>query len=136
MLRPGRHCRVITELNADVIALQEVTLDLAGELAGRFESITGMQAVDGTLFERGVGRYGNLLLTHPPLATHLHDIACPGRETRGIIEAAVQTQDGLLRILANHLGRSGRERSTQIDQIAELIKASGQATLLLGDFNI
>lgn len=134
---PARTAKVLTELDADIIALQEVTLDLAGELAKRFESVTGMQAVDGTLFERGVGRYGNLLLTrHAPLATQLHDITCPGREPRGIIEATIQTQDGLLRILATHLGLSGRERSTQIDQIAELIKANDQATVLLGDFNV
>ena len=134
---PARTATVLTELDVDVIALQEVTLDLAGKLAGHFETATGMHAIDGTLFERGVGRYGNLLLLHEkPVATELHDVSCPGREPRGIVEATLQTQDGPLRILATHLGLSGRERGTQIGRIAELLEASQAATVLLGDLNI
>lgn len=134
---PARVARVLTELDAELIALQEVTLDLAGELTGHFETATGLHAIDGTLFDRGVGRYGNLLLTRqPPNLTRLHDISSPGREQRGIIEAHLPVRNGTLNVFATHLGLKSHERKGQIERIAAHITASATATLLLGDFNI
>ena len=40
--------------------------EAARDVLGRLERITRLQAIDGTLFDRGVGRYGNVLLTRDP----------------------------------------------------------------------
>jgi len=59
----GRIIEVLAEIGADVVALQEVTLDTAGNLIGRLEKATKLHAIDDSLFAQGIGRYGNLLLT-------------------------------------------------------------------------
>ncbi len=134
---PARTAHVLTELNADLIALQEVTLDSAGDLVGRFERATALRAIDGTLFERGVGRYGNLLLTrHSVLASRLHDISLPGRERRGVVEMLLDIDDHPLKVFATHLGLKGAERRAQIKRISTLVEDAVDGALLLGDFNI
>lgn len=134
---PARIATVLTELDADLIALQEVTLDSAGDLVGRFEQATGLQGIDGTLFERGVGRYGNLILTrHRVLETRLHDISAVGREQRGVIEALLDVDGTALKVFAMHLGLKGVERRSQIRHLATLVDDATPAALLMGDFNI
>lgn len=134
---PERIARVINELHAEVVALQEVTLDHAGDLIGYLETTTGMQAVDGTMFDRGVGRYGNVLLSRQRIADQrLHDLSFAGREPRGVIEASLTVDGGLLRVLATHLGLAGPERRDQLGRIAELLAENEQPSVLLGDFNV
>ena len=76
--KPERILGVFAELEADLIAVQEVILDHDGELVARLEAETGMRAVDGTLFERGIGRYGNLILVSDTLSSStVHDLSVP-----------------------------------------------------------
>jgi endonuclease/exonuclease/phosphatase family metal-dependent hydrolase len=129
---PERIATVLAEFNADLIALQEVTLDPAGELLGRFEQATGLIGIDGTLFARGVGRYGNLLLAREPIIkTRLHDLPCAGREPRGVIDSVVDTVDGLLRVFATHLGLRNSERHAQVLRLLSLIDDDSSAVVLL-----
>lgn len=132
----SRIATVLTELNADVIALQEVTLDTHGELVELFEQATAMQAIDGTLFDRGVGRYGNLVLSRHPVSDNcIHDISTSGRELRGVIEMAVTVDQKPLQIYATHLGLKFFERRSQIERLASLLPVD-QPSIVMGDFNI
>lgn len=134
---PGRIAAVVAELDADVVALQEVTLDHAGDVLARFERGTSMQAIDGTLFNRGVGRYGNLLLSRlPVIEQRLHDISWTGRERRGVVDARIGVGSHACRILATHLGLHRRERREQIARLASLVRDSEEPAVLLGDFNV
>jgi endonuclease/exonuclease/phosphatase family metal-dependent hydrolase len=134
---PGRIGAVLRQLDADLVALQEVTVDASGALIEALGQDTGMQAVDGTLFARGAGRYGNLVLTRLPiLDTHLHDLSVPGREPRGAIQLSVATDAGPLTICATHLGLRRAERGFQLAQLATLLNADGKPAVLLGDFNV
>jgi endonuclease/exonuclease/phosphatase family metal-dependent hydrolase len=134
---PRRIAEVLVEIDADVIALQEVTLDRAGDLIGRLEKTTKLHAIDGSLFERGVGRYGNLLLTRAAaLGSRLHDLSHAGREPRGCIEARLLLDGKAVRVFATHLGLHRRERTTQIDRLAAAVAATDQAALVLGDLNV
>ena len=134
---PARIVEVISELDVDVIALQEVTLDHAGDVLARIEQVTAMKAIDGTLFERGVGRYGNVLLSRlPVIGQRLHDISWSGREPRGVVDARFETGGPACRMLATHLGLDWRERREQIGRLAELIRDDQGPVVLLGDFNI
>jgi hypothetical protein len=52
----------LAEIDPDVIALQEITLDRLRGLIGCFEKGTDLQAIGVSLFERGFGQYGILFL--------------------------------------------------------------------------
>jgi endonuclease/exonuclease/phosphatase family metal-dependent hydrolase len=134
---PERIAHLVSNLRADVVALQEITLDHAGDVLGYLESITQLQAIDGTLFDRGVGRYGNLLLTrYPVIEQNLHDLSVAEHEPRGLVDASLQIADRAWRVLATHLGLSRRERQKQIARISRLLADDSRPTLIMGDFNI
>lgn len=135
---PGRTAGVLRELDVDVLALQEVTVDDVGERLAQFESATGMRALDGSLFARGLGRYGNLILSrHTVLDSRLHDLSIPGREPRGCIEATIGCAGARVRCFATHLGLGRRERMEQVRRLALLLdNVVGTAGLLLGDLNL
>ncbi len=133
---PERIAIVLAELQADIIAIQEVTLDDAGDLIACFEDSTRLTALDGALFPRGVGRYGNLLLCRYPIHQfNIHDLSVVGRESRGVMEAWLRSDEGSLRVLATHLGLKHWERKAQVSKLMELVADDAHPTLLLGDFN-
>lgn len=132
---PERIAEVLVEINADVIALQEVTLDHAGSLIQRLESVTGFQGVDGGIFERGAGRYGNLLLTRFPVERgELRQLPSSDREPRGMIDVLLARSG--MRVCATHLGLETRERREQIAELSRLLASGPQSALLMGDFNV
>lgn len=133
---PARIAAVLKEIDADIFALQEVTVDSKGELVDMFENVTGMKAIDGTLFDRGVGRYGNLILTKfPVLDNCIHDISASGREPRGVIEMTFKADDSPIHIFATHLGLKFFERRSQIQRLVRLLPYE-KPTIVMGDFNI
>jgi endonuclease/exonuclease/phosphatase family metal-dependent hydrolase len=134
---PARIARVVAGIEADVVALQEITLDHAGDVLATLQHVSGMQAVDGTLFERGVGRYGNVLLTrHPVCAQALHDLSFVGREPRGLVDAAIDVNGENIRVAATHLGLRSAERRKQVASIADLLADTSVPAVLMGDFNV
>lgn len=134
---PDRIADIVLATGADIVALQEVTLDHAGDLVARLARKTRMQLVDGTLFDRGVGRYGNLLLTRRRvLGETLHDIAVAGREPRGVVDASIDLDGRPVRVLATHLGLASRERRPQFEQLARLLDGASVPVILMGDFNV
>lgn len=139
--RDGRHdvhrtAAVLAELEADVLALQEVTVDDAGQLAQVFAATTAMQVIDGSLFGRGAGRYGNLLLTRYPVREmRLHDLSVAGREPRGFIQADLDCGGSKLTVFATHLGLGWRERRVQVCRLAQLTSDVRGPCVILGDLN-
>jgi endonuclease/exonuclease/phosphatase family metal-dependent hydrolase len=134
---PVRIARLVAGIEADVVALQEITLDHAGDVLATLQGVCGMQAVDGTLFERGVGRYGNVLLTrHPVVAQALHDLSFIGREPRGLVDAAIDINGLNIRVAVTHLGLRSAERQQQVASIASLMADLSEPTALMGDFNV
>jgi len=134
---PERIADVIMEMRADVVALQEITLDHAGDLADHLEQTTGMISVDGTIFGRGLGRYGNVLLSRYGIREQrLHDLSFSGREPRGVIDAVLMIDGYSLRVLATHLGLNTPERNNQLGRLADLLADDLHPTVLLGDFNV
>jgi len=133
---PQRIAGVLTEMEADLIALQEVTVDHDGILTKLFESATGMRSIDGSLFARGVGRYGNLLLTGENIVeVWLHDLSCFDCEPRGCIEIELDTAAGPLTVFNTHFGLKKRERNLQFQILAKLLGERSGPLVLLGDLN-
>jgi endonuclease/exonuclease/phosphatase family metal-dependent hydrolase len=134
---PERIAEVILEIHADIVALQEITLDHAGDLVNHLEKTTGMLTVDGTIFARGVGRYGNVLLSRYDIREErLHDLSFSGCEPRGVIDTVLMIDGYALRVLATHLGLTTPERTDQLRRLSDLLASDQHPSVLLGDFNV
>jgi endonuclease/exonuclease/phosphatase family metal-dependent hydrolase len=135
---PERVRQVLAELDADVVALQEVEtrddggLDLLAFLAG-----DGYRAIAGPTLFRENARYGNALLTRLPVAeVARHDLSVPGREPRGAIDARLSAGGTALRIVATHFGLSPGERRRQARSVLAIMEpAAAPVEVLLGDLN-
>lgn len=130
---------IIRESGADIVALQEVDrfqvrsglVDQARWLAERLD----MEAVFGANLHRGLGQYGNALLSRYPVLSD-RNVLLPGRlERRGVLVVRVLTPAGPVTVLATHLGLSRDDRTAQVRAIlAEAAREPGPV-ILLGDWN-
>jgi endonuclease/exonuclease/phosphatase family metal-dependent hydrolase len=139
--RPERVAQVVRELDADVLALQEVQLgEGVFDMLAHLECATGYRGLAGpTLLDPTHGRYGNALLTRHPVAQHRQlDLSVAGYEPRGALDATVDCGDGLgLRVIATHLGLRPTERREQVQRLLREVAADHHRgpTVLLGDVN-
>lgn len=138
----ARICRVLHELNCDLIALQEVD-NQPGEHKESMQldflaHETGMQAVAGLRIIWHTGEYGNALLTRfKPLSVQRHDLSYSWYEPRGALDVELDMHGISVRVIAAHLGLRTRERNFQWRKLLAAI-ASGPLDLpviLLGDMN-
>lgn len=135
---------VLVALKADILCLQEVTIDLprtsrhdqADILAERFQPMfaTFQQNVHWK-----VGGYGNLLLSRWPMLEH-HRISLQfgQKKPRGAQLVVVETPSGLLRVTNWHLGLSEGERHWQVHRLLGhpvFHSTAEHPTLMCGDFN-
>ena len=138
---PDRVAQVITEIDADIIAIQEADkrfgerqglLDL-----GRLEQETGLVPVRAGLKERSHGWHGNLLLFKQGVVNGLHTVKLPGLEPRGAVMVELDLQSGgPLRVVAAHLGLLRHSRTLQTRMVLDLLGRGGdRPTVLMGDFN-
>ena len=137
---PQRTMRVLEDLEADMIALQEVLLP-AGGFGGftltDLTRATGMEAIPGPTLRRADSDFGNVLLSMRPLRdVRLVDISVEGCEPRGAIMATVDIQSLSVSVMATHLGLRGHERRKQIRRLMREFPAPPERPLILmGDFN-
>lgn len=136
---PERTVRVLRELDAGILALQEVEhhriddIDLLQRLARE----TGMRAIAGPTLLRETRQYGNALLTRLHV-THVNriDISEPGGEARGAIDARLDWNGVPLQVVATHLGLGPGERRRQVRRLLPLFESRGHGvSVLLGDLN-
>ncbi len=143
-VRPERIAGVLDELDADIVALQEVVGPGSGreeDHARRVAEGRGYYAVFGKNRTHQGAAYGNLLLSrYPVLDSWNYDITTGKREPRGVLRADVKMGDGRVLHLFNvHLGTAYSERREQAGQlVSERIlcnqKLAG-SRIVLGDFN-
>jgi endonuclease/exonuclease/phosphatase family metal-dependent hydrolase len=136
--RPQRLARVLAEIDADIVALQEVASPERGFDLGAFLARQGGYAhLAGVTFHRPHGPFGNALLTRLPLhAQGVFDLSLPGREPRSAIDATLQHGPQRLRVLATHLGLGPGERAMQARRLLHALEAATEdALLVLGDLN-
>jgi endonuclease/exonuclease/phosphatase family metal-dependent hydrolase len=138
---PERTSRVIREIGADVIALQEADkrfgdreglLDLA-----RLERATGLMAVPVSGHAKSHGWHGNVVLFKKGTVRDVHQIRLPGLEPRGAIVAEIDLEaGGAIRVIAAHLGLLRRSRARQARMVIDIMNSRDERpTLLLGDLN-
>jgi endonuclease/exonuclease/phosphatase family metal-dependent hydrolase len=136
---PDRIIRVLAELNADVVALQEVEHRAVGggNLLDYLANALSMTALAGPTLLRGTWHYGNALLTRLPVrATERVDLSVHPHEPRGALEVELCWGPRRLQVVATHLGLWPAERRRQVRRLLALFE-SGRAdvSVLLGDLN-
>jgi endonuclease/exonuclease/phosphatase family metal-dependent hydrolase len=139
--RPERVAAVVRELDADVVALQEVQMgEGLFDMLAHLEQATGCTGLAGPTFvDPTHGRYGNALLTRHAIVQHRQlDLSVAGHEPRGALDATVDCGHGVgLRVIATHLGLRPTERRDQVKRLLREVAADRHRgpTVLLGDLN-
>ena len=124
-VRPDRILKVLQEIDADIVALQEVVSaeggapeqDQARYLA---EGLDAAMVLGENRRHKG-GAYGNVLLSRFPIhQADNYDLSVTGRERRGCLRADLYPDDGAwLHIFNLHLGTSFFERRLQARRLFE-----------------
>ncbi|MGH6861074.1 MAG: endonuclease/exonuclease/phosphatase family protein [Phyllobacterium sp.] len=138
---PDRIAHVIGEIAADVIAIQEADKRF-GERTGlldlaRLQRENSLVPVPVTsLYPKGHGWHGNLLLFREGVVRRVQQLVLPGLEPRGALVADIDLAAGPLRIIAAHFGLLKHSRQQQSEAILNAVHADpSRPTLLLGDLN-
>ncbi len=142
-VRADRVAEVIRQLDADVIALQEVVNHVGGapeEHQGAY--IAGQLGYDFRFGENrkiGPSAYGNVTLSRLPIvASENYDITWRGRERRGAFRTDVQLGDQVVHIFNIHLGTAFMERRHQGRLLtSDILHREGITgpRVVVGDFN-
>jgi endonuclease/exonuclease/phosphatase family metal-dependent hydrolase len=135
---PARILGVLREIDADIVALQEVEAhDTGGDMLQWLAAETGFHAVAGPTLVRNDGHFGNGLLTRCPVREkRLVDLSFGRREPRGAIAADLDCGGTHLRVVATHLGLRPAERREQVKALLPLFRDRPQdKAVLVGDLN-
>lgn len=138
---PERVAEVISEIDADVIAIQEADkrfgsrsglLDLAG-----LERACGLVPVPiATLSSSGHGWHGNMLMIRKGTVLNVQQLKLPGVEPRGALVVNIDFPGGKLRVVAAHFGLLRRSRELQAKAVlASVAQEEEMPTVLIGDLN-
>ena len=141
LVRPDRIISVLGEIDADLIALQEVDRRF-GTRSGVLDPeeilrATGMHLLLQSDAPHGHGWHGNALRVRREPKFYLRErIKLPGLEPRGAIFAELDLGEGKFRVIAAHLGLLRQSRLEQADALlAAFLDLPRLPTILLGDFN-
>ena len=136
---PERIVDVLREINADIVALQEVASEQAHEcFLHDLERATGFHVAAGLLRQHRGHDFGNALLSRYKVESLRHlDLTVAHYEPRGAIDVCIDVNLGKpLRAIATHLGLRPGERREQVRRlIAAVEHDSPHPTLLMGDLN-
>jgi len=123
-VRPDRVARVLQDLNADIIALQEV-LSIPDHRPEADQSrfigeALGMTYVHAEARKLHGGVYGNVLLSRYPIFAHRNlDITHSGREQRSVLRGDIPVNGQCLHVFNLHLGTGFLERRFQARALME-----------------
>lgn len=138
---PDRVARVVNELDADLVGLQEVGWHWRGRRDfDQFDYLareTGYRVVPGPVRHHDRAHFGNALLSRLPVRSfRTIELTQPFRAPRGALDCEIELGDGALRLLVAHLGLDPWERRQQIQRLmTHMAAGTAQRTLLVGDFN-
>ncbi len=136
---PARTAAVIAELDADIVALQEIDERL-GEKVGLLDlaaltEMTGLQPVLTPKNSRSHGWHGNMILIRAGTVHDVKPIRLPGLEPRGALIVDLEVKDVPLRVIAAHFGLLRRSRSAQASTLVDAATSVIRPTVILGDLN-
>jgi endonuclease/exonuclease/phosphatase family metal-dependent hydrolase len=144
-VRPDRIVSVLREIDADVIAMQEVICKSNSRKEmdqGRYiADELGYEYILGSNRMHGGGAYGNVVLSRLPVVeANNYDISVHKRERRGCLRVDIDAGDaGIVHFFNIHLGTAFMERRHQgrkliSEEILNSTRLLGPR-VVLGDFN-
>lgn len=139
---PARILRVLQEVDADIVCLQEADLRFGtrASVLPRFliEGHTDYVPVPLDVQHDSMGWHGNAILVKQGITVESHDIVhIPCLEPRGVVTATLEIGGTSVSVFGMHLDLSGLWRVRQARAIAALADAARAArpTVLMGDLN-
>ena len=140
--RPERVLKVLVEIDADVIALQEVDRRFGSRIAAldpaMIEAETGYRAINFSHRPQSLGFHGNVILARKSIrVADARPMTLPHLEPRGAAVADLDCGGRLIRVVGMHLGLTKKWRQLQTQTIvSELRQLEGNLpTVLMGDLN-
>jgi endonuclease/exonuclease/phosphatase family metal-dependent hydrolase len=134
---PARAGFVISELDADVVALQEVLRPDDGPcpLAAIADAL-GMHLTFAVTRQHRLGQLGNAILSRFPMtAISVIDISFSRLERRGALAVQFNGELGHLGVVATHLSLVDRTRQLQVQSLLRHPQLQSGPSVLLGDMN-
>lgn len=134
---PARAAFVISELNADVIALQEVMRPHRGDdpLIALADAM-GLHVTFAATRVHKRGEIGNAILSRWPIgAVSMLDLSFSRLESRVAVSARFRFETTGLDIISTHLALADRTRHRQVRLLLDHPELRTEPTLLLGDMN-
>jgi endonuclease/exonuclease/phosphatase family metal-dependent hydrolase len=140
--RPTRVLDVLNEIDADVVALQEVDRRFGSRLSALdpelIERHTDYRAIRFSERPQSLGYHGNVILARS--ATRVIDaqpMILPHLEPRGAAVADLEIGNRKLRVVGMHLGLTRKWRQLQTETIVRELRAleANLPTVLMGDLN-
>jgi len=138
--RPDRIAAVLRDIEAEVIALQEV-VGAGPRGSSQIEEIgasLGMGWVMATVRHLRGHHFGNAVLSRLPIRQHHeHDLSWKTCEPRGVQRVDIAVDGSTLHVYNVHLGTAILERRHQASRLAALVcdRHVTGPKLVLGDFN-
>jgi endonuclease/exonuclease/phosphatase family metal-dependent hydrolase len=140
--QPERIMQILAEVNADIVALQEVDR----RFGTRVSTLSADAILDHSEYmpvrfgirQESLGWHGNAILVRKSVEVlDQRRIDLPSFEPRGAVLADVKMDGRLVRVIGMHLGLMGTTRLKQAQAIvAYLEKIEGKApTVIMGDLN-
>jgi len=135
---PLRVLSVLSAINADVVALQEVDRRFGKRASSIPRALlaenTNLKVVDLATKPDSIGWHGNaILVQHHIDVANVQNLPLPGLEPRGAVVVDLSTG---LRVVGVHLSLMRRDRKAQVAHIANfLAKMPDMPTIIMGDFN-
>jgi endonuclease/exonuclease/phosphatase family metal-dependent hydrolase len=134
---PARAGFVISELDADVVALQEV-LRPTGESCplSAIADALGMHLTFAVTRQHRRGQLGNAILSRFPMtAISVIDISFSRVERRGALAVQFDVGEDQLSVVATHLSLVDRTRQRQVRSLLQHPQLQSGPAVLLGDMN-
>jgi endonuclease/exonuclease/phosphatase family metal-dependent hydrolase len=140
--RPQRVLSVLVEIDADIVALQEVDRRFGSRIAAldpeMIEAETGYRAIRFSDRPQSLGHHGNVILARRSIEViNARPIVLPHLEPRGAAVADLDCGGQRIRVVGMHLGLTRKWRQLQTQAIVgELHAVEGNLpAVLMGDLN-
>ncbi len=133
--------RVLREIQADIIGLQEVGGSSLIEEMEQFrflEKHLAMNSVSASNLRWGRFEFGNALFTTGEiLDSRIIDLTVHPFELRGAVDCRIRLRGTDIRVITTHLGLFPHERRQQVARILSLLEErAAEITVVMGDFNV
>ncbi|MCJ8140752.1 endonuclease/exonuclease/phosphatase family protein [Falsirhodobacter halotolerans] len=137
----ARIAKVIGELDADIVALQEADARF-GDRRGLLDLEAmrrdlGLRRVEVEGHPLAHGWHGNVMLVKDGVeVADVHQIPLPGLEPRGAVVADLVVHGVAMRAIATHMALLGHSRVKQVATVLDRLAAlTARPTVLMGDMN-